>query len=139
MKNAQGNNIDDMAGELADAMTTSLSKTAGHDAHHDPTTRPDNVSKTDHTRASTNDASQRPRVPQGAMYTASALDKKRGPLRTTSDGNLIEEETGDWLFLDTKEVGQRPSPRRAREGLPEAKNGANGMVAPRKKSWGGLW
>jgi hypothetical protein len=70
-------------------------------------------------------------------------------LRTTSNGNLVNEDTGDWLVLRTpphdwedleivmknKEVAKGPS-----IGLPESENRTTGLDGPRAhESLGRLW
>ncbi|PSN68214.1 hypothetical protein BS50DRAFT_468288, partial [Corynespora cassiicola Philippines] len=93
--------------------------------------------------------SYRPRLDNFAMRYTSKRDILEGPLRTTSQGNLIEEETGDWLLMETP---AEPGPTRTREfweseestgtpkpkslpviDLPEAKNGATGLDDPRTR------
>ncbi|KAF2243501.1 hypothetical protein BU26DRAFT_466178 [Trematosphaeria pertusa] len=91
---------------------------------------------------------RRARLPSFAMQYTSALDKTRGPLRTTSDGNLIAEDTGDWLLLDTPphdaedrvDLAAKANTARRRSsangpviGMPEAKNGATGLDDPRRR------
>lgn len=44
---------------------------------------------------------RRPRLPDGIQHYSSKLDQSKGPLRTTADGDLMEDDTGDWLVLDT--------------------------------------
>ncbi|RMZ67250.1 hypothetical protein GMOD_00001148 [Pyrenophora seminiperda CCB06] len=83
---------------------------------------------------------------QSATFSewSSILDQTRGPLRTTSDGNLIEEESGDWLILatpphsrDDRELALQKHPNKAVKipaiGLPESKNGATGLDDPRTR------
>jgi len=77
-------------------------------------------------------------------YT-SLLDSTHGPLRTTSDGNLVEEDSGDWLVLATPPHSQsarnfavtKCSRADAKTlpaiGLPESKNGATGLDDPRAR------
>jgi hypothetical protein len=87
--------------------------------------------------------SRRSRLPDSARYHASKLDKSQGPLRSTSDGNLIEEETGDWIILDTPPHSEEDrgialaKNKSARKGpsltLPESKNGATGLDNPRAR------
>jgi hypothetical protein len=57
----------------------------------------------------------------------SDLDHIRGPIRTTSMGNLVEGMTGDWLQLDKEVDGT----------LAANKNGASGRSDPhrRKSTW----
>jgi hypothetical protein len=73
----------------------------------------------------------RSRLPDDRRQYSSKLDQVRGPLRTTSDGNLVGEDTGDWLVLDTPPHDAESLIRREKEGpsvsLPEAKNGATGL------------
>ncbi|KAF1938835.1 hypothetical protein EJ02DRAFT_436812 [Clathrospora elynae] len=85
----------------------------------------------------------RPRLPGAFCRYSSKLDESHGPLRTTSDGNLIEEESGDWLVLDTSPHGQegrniglqkdRKASMSPTIGLPESKNGATGLDDPRAR------
>jgi hypothetical protein len=85
----------------------------------------------------------RPRIPAAARRYSSKLDATYGALRTTSDGNLLDEDTGDWLILDTpphsqedrdiaaqKDKNQKNTPAIS---LPEAKNGATGLDNPRAR------
>ena len=77
-------------------------------------------------------------------YT-SLLDSTHGPLRTTSDGNLVEEESGDWLVLDTppnsqsdgnlaiEKCSRGDAEKLPAIGLPESKNGATGLDDPRAR------
>ncbi|KAH9867691.1 hypothetical protein IAQ61_008285, partial [Plenodomus lingam] len=80
-----------------------------------------------------------PRLPDYVSQYHSALDISHGPLRTTSDGNLIVEESGDWVLLDTPphdrqnheiKVSRRNIPA---IDLPEAKNGATGLEDARSR------
>lgn len=87
--------------------------------------------------ASENPPSERPRLDDRLRQYSSKLDELQGPLRTTSDGNLIDEDTGDWLILDTpphddgdKEMEKKKGPA---IGLPESKNGATGLDNPRAR------
>jgi hypothetical protein len=87
----------------------------------------------------------RPRLPDYAMQYTSERDKRAGPHRTTTDGDLIDAETGDWLVLDVpaSALGKKNTERRGGSGresgadaaldLPEAKNGATGFDAPRMR------
>jgi hypothetical protein len=82
--------------------------------------------------------SSRTRLPDSLRQYSSKLDDQRGPLRTTSDGNLVDEDTGDWLVLDTPPHGAEDDMQKATKNapvidLPEAKNGATGNVHPRKR------
>jgi len=77
-------------------------------------------------------------------YT-SLLDSTHGPLRTTSDGNLVEEESGDWLVLATpphsrsdrdlaiEKCSRADAEKLPAIGLPESKNGATGLDDPRAR------
>ena len=86
---------------------------------------------------------RRRRLPDTVCEYSSKLDNTQGPLRTTSDGNLIDESTGDWLVLDTpphdredREVALQHGQSRAMRpavGLPESKNGATGLDDPRAR------
>lgn len=89
--------------------------------------------------ASQNTTPERPRLDDSLRQYSSKLDETRGPLRTTADGNLIDEDTGDWLILDTpphddenKDAGKGKAPGPA-IGLPESKNGATGLDNPRAR------
>ena len=77
---------------------------------------------------------KRPRLNDSVYHFASKLDQTQGALRTTSDGNLIDEDTGDWLVLDTPahepEITSLKGPT---IGLPESKNGATGLDNPRAR------
>ncbi|KAI1522384.1 Atrophin-1 multi-domain protein, partial [Pyrenophora tritici-repentis] len=75
---------------------------------------------------------------------ASVLDTTRGPLRTTSDGNLIAEVSGDWLVLatpphsaDDRELALLKKPQPATKlptlWMPECKNGATAFDNPRTR------
>ncbi|CAE7195187.1 hypothetical protein PTNB73_08484 [Pyrenophora teres f. teres] len=75
---------------------------------------------------------------------ASVLDSTRGPLRTTSDGNLLEEESGDWLILatpphsaDDRELAllqtSKPTTKLPVLWMPECKNGATAFDNPRTR------
>jgi hypothetical protein len=82
--------------------------------------------------------SPRTRLPDSLRQYSSKLDDLRGPLRTTSDGNLVDEDTGDWLVLDTPSHDAEDRIQKATKDvpaidLPEAKNGATGNVHPRKR------
>jgi hypothetical protein len=82
--------------------------------------------------------SPRTRLPDSLRQYSSKLDDLRGPLRTTSDGNLVDEDTGDWLVLDTPSHDAEDRIQKATKNafaidLPEAKNGATGNVHPRKR------
>jgi hypothetical protein len=71
--------------------------------------------------------------------------RPKRPLRTTADRGLIEEDTGDWLVLDTPpcnskdgkislQSDQKPATAKSPAiGLPEAKNGATGLDNPRTR------
>lgn len=79
---------------------------------------------------SQNTTSKHPRLDDSLREYLSLLDETCGPLRTTTDGNLLEEDTGDWLLLDTpphdvqgKEMEKAKSKGPALS-LPESKNGA---------------
>ena len=73
-------------------------------------------------------------------YTAK-LDMLHGPLRTTSDGGLIDEDTGEWLKLDTFAENTThkhaaivtDGPNSPWIAMPEAKNGATGLDPPRAR------
>jgi hypothetical protein len=83
-------------------------------------------------------SSPRARLPTFMRQYSSKLDQMRGPLRTTSDGNLVYEDTGDWLVLDTpSHDAENPSQKEKKNAptidLPEAKNGATGDERPRKR------
>ncbi|KAI8943419.1 hypothetical protein NX059_001431 [Plenodomus lindquistii] len=88
---------------------------------------------------STPNPPKRPRLPASVSHYHSSLDISRGPLRTTSDGNLISEASGDWLLLETPPHDRED--RRLEEakvnvpaiGLPEAKNGATGLESARSR------
>ncbi|KAH7089597.1 hypothetical protein FB567DRAFT_590407 [Paraphoma chrysanthemicola] len=67
----------------------------------------------------------RPRLPDEVRSYTSKLDQYNVSLRTTSDGNLVNEDTGDWL---NKTAAKGPS-----IGLPESKNGATGLDPPRAR------
>jgi hypothetical protein len=85
----------------------------------------------------------RPRIPDHARRYCSRLDVTHGALRTTSDGNLLDEDTGDWLILDTPPHSQEDRDIAAQKdksvgkgpviSLPEAKNGATGLDNPRAR------
>jgi len=85
----------------------------------------------------------RPKLPESVHQLSSRLDVSQGPLRATSDGVLVKEQTGDYVNLDLP-----PRNRDAREPapttgtatakapiieLPEASNGGNGLDDPRKR------
>ncbi|KAH7073843.1 hypothetical protein BKA63DRAFT_491800 [Paraphoma chrysanthemicola] len=84
----------------------------------------------------------RPRLPNEVQSYTSKLDQHNISLRTTSDGNLVDEDTGGWLILETP-----PHDKEDREivfkskteakgpliGLPESKNGATGLDHPRAR------
>ncbi|KAH8726120.1 hypothetical protein GQ44DRAFT_759126 [Phaeosphaeriaceae sp. PMI808] len=88
---------------------------------------------------------KRNRLPADLDQYSSVLDHTKGPLRTTADGNLIQEESGDWLVLEEpphnledriialkKDKGAAKGPAKGPAiGLPESKNGANGLDNPR--------
>ncbi|KAH5116312.1 hypothetical protein HBH71_121140 [Parastagonospora nodorum] len=86
---------------------------------------------------------RRPRLPDGIQHYSSKLDHEKGPLRTTTDGDLKEDGTGDWLVLDTPphDMEDRKALRKSDKkvtnspviGLPEAKNGATGLDDPRAR------
>jgi hypothetical protein len=83
-------------------------------------------------------SSPRARLPTFMRQYSSKLDQMRGPLRTTSDGNLVYENTGDWLVLDTpSHDAENPSQKEKKNAptidLPEVKNGATGDERPRKR------
>jgi hypothetical protein len=79
----------------------------------------------------------RPRLPDDLRQYSSKLDQVRGPLRTTSDGKLVGEDTGDWLVLDTPphdaENLLRNETKAPSISLPEAKNGATGLENSRAR------
>lgn len=87
--------------------------------------------------------SVRPRIPHEARRYSSKLDATHGALRTTSDGNLVDEDTGDWLLIDTpphdqedREMTMQIDKKIAKGpaiSLPEAKNGATGLNNPRTR------
>jgi hypothetical protein len=71
---------------------------------------------------------RRPRLPYDFRQYSSKLDQLRGSLRTATDGNLLNGDTGDWLLLntpphhtETRLQSNRKSPAIS---LPEAQNGA---------------
>ncbi|KAF2650122.1 hypothetical protein K491DRAFT_683256 [Lophiostoma macrostomum CBS 122681] len=76
----------------------------------------------------------------------SSLDHTRGPLRTTSMGNLIESATGDWLHLNKEIDGTlaankngasgRSDPHRRKSMMRVVKNWATGSNHPRKETTG---
>ncbi|KAF2031574.1 hypothetical protein EK21DRAFT_38043, partial [Setomelanomma holmii] len=85
---------------------------------------------------------RRLRLPTYAQSFSSKLDQSNTPLRTTSDGKLIDEDTGDWLVLDTpphdsedREIAwkNKKVTRGPLIGLPESKNGATGLDDPRAR------
>lgn len=82
---------------------------------------------------------ERPRLDDSLRQYSSKLDQTRGPLGTTTDGNLIDEDTGDWLVLDTPpHDDEDKDAKKARAqgpaiGLPESKNGATGLDNPRAR------
>ncbi|KAF2688871.1 hypothetical protein K458DRAFT_293305 [Lentithecium fluviatile CBS 122367] len=81
----------------------------------------------------------RPRLSEYMMQYTSARDLRDGPHRTTTDGDLIEAETGEYLVLEDfspenmsasrTDTGKTRGPEIP---LPEAKNGATGLDAPRR-------
>ncbi|KAH7411929.1 hypothetical protein DE146DRAFT_751076 [Phaeosphaeria sp. MPI-PUGE-AT-0046c] len=82
---------------------------------------------------------ERPRLDDSLRQYSSQLDETRGPLRTTADGNLLNEDTGDWLLLDTPphdDIDQdmnKARPKGPAISLPESKNGATGLDNPRAR------
>jgi hypothetical protein len=80
---------------------------------------------------------RRPRLPEDVRQYSFKLDATKGPLRTTVDGDLMEEDTGDWLVLDTpphhakdRELTLQSDKQATNSftiGLLEAKNGATGL------------
>lgn len=71
------------------------------------------------------------------------LDEIHGPLRTTGDGNLVQETTGDFVILSAPPHSAEDlaiaieKNKHAAQGpkiiLPEAKNGATGLDDPRSR------
>ena len=92
---------------------------------------------------SSKESSSRPCIPDIARRYSSKLDATQGALRTTSDGNLFSETTGDYVILNTpphdredREMALQKSKQVARGpaiGLPEAKNGATAFDDPRAR------
>lgn len=87
--------------------------------------------------------SPRSRLSDIIYQYSSLLDESRGPLRTTADGNLIKEDSGDWLLLDTppydledRQLASKDTTKATKTpaiGLPESKNGATGFDDPRAR------
>lgn len=85
----------------------------------------------------------RPRLTDSIYHYSSRLDITQGALRTTTDGNLLGEDTGDWLMLETpphneedQEIAKQRDEKAAERppiSLPEAKNGATGLDNPRAR------
>lgn len=77
---------------------------------------------------------KRPRLSDSVYHFSSKLDQTQGALRTTSDGNLVDEDTGDWLVLDTPAHEPEITSSKGRTiSLPESKNGATGLDNPRTR------
>jgi hypothetical protein len=86
---------------------------------------------------------RRPRLPDFLLHCSSRLDASGGPLHSTSDGNLVREETGDWLALDTpphnvegREIAIEKDKKASRGPsltVPKAKNGATALDDPRAR------
>jgi hypothetical protein len=67
----------------------------------------------------------------GLLRYSSKLDQMRGPLHTISEGNLVDEYTGDWLVLETpphdaEDRMQNEKKNALAIDFPEAKNGTTG-------------
>ncbi|KAF2711071.1 hypothetical protein K504DRAFT_454081 [Pleomassaria siparia CBS 279.74] len=86
----------------------------------------------------------RKHLPHGTKVAS--LDYLRGPIRSTSHGNLAEEDTGDWLLLDPVAIENagilapvaKKNPCSTKhattvKGIPEMKNGATAFDAPRSR------
>jgi hypothetical protein len=85
----------------------------------------------------------RPKLPESFHQYTSRLDATKGPIRATSDGILVEENTGDYVDLDFPPHNRdlrEPAPTTDRSAtrapiveLPEASNGGTGLEDPRKR------
>jgi hypothetical protein len=64
----------------------------------------------------------------GLLRYSSKLDQMRGPLHTTSEGNLVDEYTGDWLVLETP-------PHDAEDRMQNEKKNALAIDFPEAKEW----
>jgi hypothetical protein len=85
----------------------------------------------------------RQRLSESVSQYLSTLDVSHGPLRATSDGTLVKEETGDHVNLELPPRNHdvhKHAPRTGRKttqvpilDLPEAENGGTGLDDPRKR------
>ena len=88
-------------------------------------------------------SASRPKLPESVHQYSSRLDVSQGPLRATSDGVLVKEQTGDYVNLDLplrNRDALEPAPTTGMATakapiieLPEASNGGNGLDDPRKR------
>ena len=88
-------------------------------------------------------SASRPKLLESVHQYSLRLDVSQGPLRATSDGVLVKEQTGDYVNLelpprncDAREpvhtTGMATATAPIIE-LPEASNGGNGLEDPRKR------
>jgi hypothetical protein len=115
---------------LVDDMTACLAEAMQPEAQPQPNADPFRVTP-------------RSRLSDYAMQYTSRRDLHDGPHRTTTDGDLLSAETGDFIVLDdpsacssNKRNAILPKPKTKKIGpaipLPEAKNGATGWDKPRE-------